>query len=144
MSQWVILNRSRSSDRRLRINLGFTGDLSVMDGYAISPELSIDSGQVLRLRSAVANVDTPSTGTDINLTMDYSTDGGGTWTAILSAALVIPTGERQMTVPHTGFFGDPGYSDLPARCLVRGNITQVGSGTVGADLKMQLVGDVVG
>jgi hypothetical protein len=130
----------------IRITLGLSGDLSVQDGYA-QRELWLSPGRVLRLNCAVADVKTAPVGGDITVDAEYSTDGGANWLPIFAAASpsvypTIPDGSRQMTEPYGQFSGFPDALDLPARCLVRGNIKQVGSTTPGADLGLQIIGDV--
>jgi hypothetical protein len=129
----------------LRITLGCEGTLVVGDGYA-QRELFLPPGRVLRLNTAIADVQTAPVGADILLDAEYSIDGGTTWVSVFDdlglGAVVIPDGVRQMTTPYGQFLGFPAACDLPARCLVRGNVVQIGSGTAGADLGLQLIGEI--
>ena len=123
--------------------------LAVGTDVADHAEIGINTNDVFRCRAARVYAKTPSTGADIKIDLQYSTDpyntayASRTWNPLFldtTGRLILPATQMQMSAPLTTFASDP--LDLPAGTLIRCNVIQVGSGTIGDLLTIEVVGEI--
>lgn len=123
----------------------------VIEDVGWYPEIALPAGQVWIPISARITAYTAPTGASIKVDCYYSIDAGNTWRRLFGADssgnqayLELPAGLHQNPSPFVSFAGGGAPRDLriPARALMRCAMKQVGATASGANVIVEVVGEI--
>ena len=120
--------------RNFTIKWSFVGTLAA---YTTKDYIALPDNATLNRVDLI--VDTAPTGQAIIVDIERSTDGGGSWTTIFTG------GTNRPQIAAAAKTGNTTTIDVPSATanthFYRAKISQVGSGTAGADLSVMVRGD---